>query len=85
MLIDKIFKYLNFEFQLSPFFDAALIKNRGTGSNLNYKEGIYTGGLEALVYPEKWKSFVVRASLGVDTWTLIVPGEKEKLGKRILA
>ena len=73
----KIFKYLNFEFQLSPFFDAALIKNRGTGSNLNYKEGIYTGGLEALVYPEKWKSFVVRASLGVDLSKKILNGHMD--------
>lgn len=73
----KIFKYLNFEFQLSPFFDAALIKNRGTGSNLDYKEGIYTGGLEALVYPEKWKSFVVRASLGVDLSKKILNGHMD--------
>ncbi|MGN0730009.1 hypothetical protein [Treponema sp.] len=73
----KMFKYLNFEFQLSPFFDVGLIKNRGTGSNLDYKEGIYTGGLEALVYPEKWKSFVVRASLGVDLSKKILDGHMD--------
>lgn len=72
----KIFKYANFELQASPFFDAGLIKNRGTGSNLSYKEGIYTGGLEVLVYPEKWKSFVVRASLGVDLSKKILNGRK---------
>lgn len=72
----KIFPYLNFELQFNPFFDAALIKNRGTGSNLDYKEGIYTGGLEVLVYPEKWRSFVIRASLGVDASKKILDGRK---------
>ncbi len=70
----KIFRYIDFELQLSPFVDAALIKNRGTGSNLNYKEGIYTGGLEVLVYPEKWKSFVIRGSIGLDISKEILDG-----------
>lgn len=72
----KLFKYLDFELQMSPFADAGLIKNRATGSNVFYKEGIYTGGLEVLVYPERWKSFVIRASLGIDGSKLVLNGKK---------
>ncbi len=62
----KLFQYLNFELQISPFIDVGLLKNRASGSIFNIKEGIYTGGLEFLIYPQKWKSYVVRASIGYD-------------------
>lgn len=62
----KLFSYLDFELQLSPFIDIALLKNRVSGSIFSFKEGIYTVGLEVLVYPLRWKSYVVRGSIGYD-------------------
>ena len=73
----KLFKYLDFELQLSPFMDIALIQNTVTGNNYSWKEGLYTGGLEVLVFPAKWKSFTVRLSLGFDLGAII--GEKAGL------
>lgn len=62
----KLFSYLDFELQLSPFIDIALLKNRVSGSVFSFREGIYTAGLEVLVYPLRWKSYVVRGSIGYD-------------------
>lgn len=62
----KLFSYLDFELQLSLFIDIALLKNRVSGSIFSFKEGIYTAGLEVLVYPLRWKSYVVRGSIGYD-------------------
>lgn len=71
----KLFKYLDFELQLNPFMDIALLKNRGTDTFYDYKEGIYTAGLEVLVYPLKWRSFVVRMSLGTDIGSKVLDGK----------
>lgn len=57
---------INFEFQLSPFIDFALIKNRSTGTTFNPKDGFLDAGIEVLVYPLKWKGIQLRASFGVD-------------------
>ena len=62
--------------QWAPFVDAALIENRSTGNVFFYKEGIYTCGLEVLVYPAKWKSFVVRGSIGIDVSRKVLNGHK---------
>lgn len=70
-------KDFGFEVQLSPFVDFALTKNSTTGRFFSPKDGWYSGGFEVLVYPEKWKSIVVRASLGLDLGNLIfskIPG-----------
>ena len=71
-------KYLNFELQLSPFIDIALVHNKVNNRSLHYKDGFYTAGLEVLVFPLKWKGLVVRASFGVDLGRPI-PGFKGKL------
>ena len=66
-----------FEVQLSPFVDLALSKNSMTERFFSPKDGWYSCGFEVLVYPEKWKSIVVRASLGLDLGNLIfskIPG-----------
>ena len=73
----QIMKYVDFELQFSPFVDVGLIKNRATGTMMSLTEGIYTCGLEVLVYPAKWKSFVVRASLGVDVSKKILNGHMD--------
>ena len=54
------------ELQLSPFIDIAFIKNRSTGTIFDYRDGFLAGGIEAIVYPLKWKGIQVRGSLGVD-------------------
>ena len=64
--IRKIAKYFNMELQLSPFLDIALTYNRATKRILHYKDGFYAAGIEALIYPKKWKGIEVRGSLGVD-------------------
>ena len=56
----------NFEMQASPFVDIALTKNEITGRLFSPKDGWYTGGLEILVFPERWKGIVMRASVGLD-------------------
>ena len=35
----------------------------------------YAGGLEVLVFPQKWKGMTVRASLGVDLGRLLLKGK----------
>lgn len=70
-------KDFGFEVQISPFVDFALTKNSTTERFFSPKDGWYSGGFEVLVYPEKWKSIVVRASLGLDLGNLIfsrIPG-----------
>jgi hypothetical protein len=57
---------LNFELQFSPFFDFALVHNVATGTTFDYRDGFYASGFEFLVFPERWRSIQVRASLGVD-------------------
>ncbi len=60
------FSYFDFEMQISPFIDIALTKNAATGSTFALKDGWYTGGIEVLVFPKKWRSVVVRGSIGFD-------------------
>ena len=62
----KLLSYLDFELQVSPFLDIALIKNRATGKAYSIEDGLFSTGLEFLVYPQRWKSYVIRASLGFD-------------------
>ena len=62
----KFIKYFNFDLQLSPFVDIALIYNKSTREWYNPKDAFYTAGLEFLVYPQKFSSYTVRASIGYD-------------------
>lgn len=71
-------KYLNFELQISPFLDIALVHNQYTNRSMDYKDGFYAAGLEVLVFPLKWKGIVVRGSFGIDLGRTI-PGFKGKL------
>ena len=57
---------LSFELQFSPFFDMALVYDRKTERLFAFEDGYYCAGIELLVYPLKWSSVTVRASLGVD-------------------
>ncbi len=67
-----IFRYLNFDVQMSPFMDIALMSNKATGSFFDPKDGFYAAGLDILVYPRKWTGYTIRASLGLDVGRLLL-------------
>lgn len=62
----KLFSYLDFELQISPFVDIGLTKNIASGRSFNPKDAFIASGLEVLVYPTRFRSYVVRGSFGVD-------------------
>ena len=62
----KNITFLNCNVQASPFFDMALVYNKEEKRLFNPYDGYYCAGLEFLVYPVRWSSITVRASLGVD-------------------
>lgn len=62
----RFFEKLNFNMQMSPFFDAALVLDREKNTLFSVKDGYYCAGLEILVYPLKWSSYTLRASIGFD-------------------
>ena len=62
----KLLDKLEFELQVSPFIDVGLTYNRATKKLYSLRDGFYAGGLELLVYPERWRSVVGRISFGVD-------------------
>ena len=62
----------DFELQIAPFIDVALTKNMATERLLSPKDGFYCCGLEVLVYPARWRSLEVRASIGVDAGRAII-------------
>lgn len=69
--IFSLLRLLNFEMQLSPFFDALLYDNPITGTQYNFKDGWYTCGLEMIVFPAKMRSLQVRISYGFDLTTVL--------------
>jgi hypothetical protein len=66
------FRFFDFEFQFSPFVDAALSQfdaaefKAGRARTFDPRDGWYAAGLDALVFPNEFRSIQVRASLGVD-------------------
>ena len=64
--VGKLLNFLGFELHLSPFLDIGILKNRATNEYFSIKNGLYAGGFELILYPEKWKSYAIRASLGFD-------------------
>ncbi|NLM01369.1 MAG: hypothetical protein GX220_07965 [Treponema sp.] len=67
----KFFKYLDFELQLSPFFDLLVSHNHETNRLYSLKDGWYTCGLEIIIFPEKMRSLQVRISYGFDLTTIM--------------
>lgn len=76
----KIMGLFNMEFQISPFLDFALCRNRATGRDFHFADGFYAAGLEAIVYPLRWKGMTVRASVGLDLGQKL-PVLKDKLNQ----
>lgn len=71
-------RYVDFEFQFSPFLDVALCKNSSTGTQFLIEDGFYSCGFEMLVYPNKMKSITGRVSLGIDAVKFL-----DKVGNKI--
>lgn len=67
----KFLKFLDFELQVSPFFDMLISSNPYTNRNFSFKDGWYTCGLELLVFPTKMRSLQVRISYGFDLTTIL--------------
>lgn len=57
---------LNFDLQVSAFFDGALVYNKLKDRYFNIFDGAYCAGVEFLVFPKKWSSYTIRASVGFD-------------------
>lgn len=72
------FNAVNVEMQLSPFVDVALLKNRAVkngvsaGKIFSIKQGIYCAGIELLVFPAHFKSYVLHGSIGFDVGKYII-------------
>lgn len=56
----------NFDLIVQPTFDMALLKSKDGKKDFSFADGLYCGGLEILVFPKKWSSYTIRASLGFD-------------------
>lgn len=69
---------LNFNCQLSPFVDIALTLNNSKQTLFSIKDGCYTAGAEILVYPLKWSSYTLRASVGFDVMKVLKADSKLK-------
>ena len=69
---------LNFNLQASPFVDVALVLDRNTNTLFSLKNGFYTAGVEILVYPLKWSSYTLRASVGFDVLKVLKSDSKLK-------
>ena len=69
---------LNFNLQASPFVDVALVLDRNTNTLFSLKNGFYTAGVEILVYPLKWSSYTLRASVGFDVFKVLKSDSKLK-------
>lgn len=68
----------NFNCQLSPFIDIALTLNQYKQTLFSLKDGCYTAGVEFLVYPLKWSSYTLRASVGFDVLKVLKSDSKLK-------
>ena len=53
----------NFNMQFSPFLDIAIYRDRALPLQTDSK---ICSGMEVLVYPKKWSSFIIRGSIGFD-------------------
>lgn len=69
------FSIFDFELQISPFIDIALINNTFTDTMFSPKDGLYGGGIEVIVHPTKWRSISVRGSLGLDLGQILFESE----------
>lgn len=62
----NLLKKLNFEVQVSPFIDFALLHNRYTQKTFDIQDSFICAGIEFTAFPERYKSLQIRASAGFD-------------------
>jgi hypothetical protein len=78
-------EWLDFELQVAPFLDAAFAVPKNVQPD--FDSLWYTSGLEVYVFPKAFRSFIVRASLGVDLYsyehTLSLEGRSPRDGASI--
>lgn len=67
----RFFKYLDFELQLSPFFDMLISNCEENDTIMSFKDGWYTSGIEMIFFPEKMRSLQIRISFGYDLTTVM--------------
>ncbi|AEF82663.1 hypothetical protein [Leadbettera azotonutricia] len=79
-------RLIDFDLHFSPFFDMALFKgpyNRfkdipEEGSGFNFKDALYTAGVEVIVFPAFMRSLYLRASVGYNLKKIIQTGDIPK-------
>ena len=59
-------RIFNFDLHLSPIIDTALYHDPVNEIEFSFKNILVTGGLEAIVFPEFFRSLYLRISLGWD-------------------
>lgn len=69
----------NFEMQVSPFVDIGIFSYEGSRKPA-IKDGIYCAGCEVLIFPRKFSSFTIRASLGMDVMKVLKDEDGLKRG-----
>jgi len=69
MSLDMTISLINldglFEIQARPFFDIGIVANRDLDFNKE-NDLAYTTGLDGILYIDRWRSFVLRGTLGID-------------------
>jgi hypothetical protein len=59
-------QFFNFDLHLSPVIDTALNHNPADGTGFNFENMLASGGLEALFFPQRFRSLLIRISFAVN-------------------
>jgi hypothetical protein len=59
-------QFFNFDLHLAPVIDAALYNNPPNGNQFTFENMLASGGLEAVIFPQRFRSLLVRVSFGVN-------------------
>jgi hypothetical protein len=61
---NKKLKFMNFDLHLAPFIDTAVYNHPENNNIKDFKNILFTGGIEAFIFPQTFRSFYFRASFG---------------------
>jgi hypothetical protein len=73
----KKMEFFNFDLHLVPVIDAAFYRNALIETENVYDNLLFSGGIEAVIYPQKFRSFCFRISLGKNLKERIDEGKYE--------
>jgi len=59
-------EFFNFDLHLNPVIDTAFYHHPSDGTGLSFENMLVAGGLEALFFPQRFRSLLVRVSLGMN-------------------